>query len=264
MSLLYNQDQEGGIQIADEYDRRGRVVRSVDYMDEDELDKGIPVKKFIQCRTGTTFFPVIKEWDERKQVDTIFVTGPKGVGKSTWIARYITIFKAMYPDSPVYLFSSKDEDEVVDCLPIQRIPMTEEQLETPYTLEEMTKYGEPTLVVFDDIESYGTKIKKEVGRLRDEVLKNGRSRGIYCIVVNHDPCDYQWTKGINGETDYYVIFPNRTRAVAVYSRLLLNKNQMDKKVWDAITKGPLKKTNFVCLRKVPPTIVSDRWVLADW
>ena len=57
-----------------------------------------------------------------------------------------------------------------------------------YFIKYFTNEGKKNLIIFDDIQDYPTKnINKLVARFRDEVLRNGRSLGIYTIYVNHKP-----------------------------------------------------------------------------
>ena len=70
----------------------------------------------------------------------------------------------------------------------------------------MSGQTKPTLVIFDDIEDFATKKQnKEIERLRDEVLRNGRSYGIYSIFVHHQPTDYKATRNMIFESNKTIV-----------------------------------------------------------
>src|SRR5690606_334372 len=95
----------------------------------------------------------------------------------------------------ILLFSSKEKDKVLDDLPIERVRIDDDIFNNPYTLSEISSKSKPSLAVFDDVQDFKSrKINIEIARLRDEIMRNGRSYGIYSLFIYHDPCDYKQTK----------------------------------------------------------------------
>lgn len=251
MSLNFEGD---GKHIATIYTPNNKPIKEV-FADEEEggLDK-------IRLNDDTHFFISIQDYDENKQVDRVYVCGETGCGKSSFIKLYILHFHQQYPQASVLLFSSKNEDECMDKIPyINRVNIDEDILHNPYTLKEISSNSEITLCVFDDIEDFSSKkINNEVARLRDEVLRNGRSYGIFSIFVHHNPTDYKATRNMIFEANKVVIFPKRS-GKGTYNYLMDKKLLLDKECRDLINN---LKSSWVCINKqVPKSIISDKYIM---
>lgn len=238
----------------------------VEMIDEkDMLAKKEPLKKIKVIRKNEMFFPIVRTFDKKdpknEQVDKIYICGPGGCGKTTWIRQYISLFKKKYPKSEVLLFSSKDHDKKIDDLGVKRLDIDDDVLQNPFTMQELSKMSSPVLTIFDDIENFGNKkINLEISRLRDEILTNGRSYGIFCLYVHHDPCDYKNTKTQIFEANKVVIFPKRC-GEGTYDYLLEKKLHLKKKVISEINH---LKSDWVCINKgLPNTIISNKYILLN-
>ena len=121
--------------------------------------------------------------DDPDQRDSIYVTGPSGTGKSTWIGQFIAEYKLKYPKRKVILFSAKPSDPVLDAHHVIRIPVDyENMVANPVELDELEK----SLTLFDDIDQFGDKeVQHGIYKLRDQILEVGRSKGISIITVSH-------------------------------------------------------------------------------
>lgn len=231
------------------------------YTDSDDLpEKFEPLKKIRINEKDKTFFQTVTDFNKTNQTDRIFVSGETGCGKSTYIADYVRKFKEKYPKAHILLFSSKKEDEQLDKIKyIERVNIDEDILVNPYTLNEISVVSKPLLTIFDDIQDFPTKkINQEIARLRDEILRNGRSYGIFSIYVNHDPSDYRNTKSQLFEANKCVIFPKRCGEGA-YNYLMDKKLHIGKKQIELINS---LKSSFVCINKsVPRTAISDKYIL---
>jgi energy-coupling factor transporter ATP-binding protein EcfA2 len=224
-----------------------------------------PLKRIKVMRKNEFFFPIVRTFDLKnpkcEQVDKIYICGPGGCGKTTWIRQYISLFKKKYPKSEVLLFSSKDHDKKIDDLGVKRLDIDDEVLQNPFTMQELSKMSSPVLTIFDDIENFGNKkINIEIARLRDEILTNGRSYGIFCLYVHHDPCDYKSTKTQIFEANKVIIFPKRC-GQGTYDYLLEKKLHIGKKTIGEINS---LKSNWICINKgMPNTIISDKYILLN-
>ena len=251
--MAINFEKEGK-KIADIYNHNAIVGEVYVLEDADDgLDK-------IRINDDTYFFPAITDYKEDEQVDRIYVTGETGCGKSSFIRSYIQKFIQQYPKAPVLLFSSKNEDGVLDDIKnVNRVVIDDDIYNNPYTLKEISGNGKPVLAVFDDIEDFANKkINNEVARLRDEILRNGRSYGIYSIFVHHNPTDYKATRNMIFEANKVVIFPKRS-GKGTYNYLMEKKLLLSKEHMDMIN---TLKSSYVCINKqMPKSIISDKYII---
>jgi len=260
MSLSEDKLGKNSVLIANQYNKK-HVEGTIYYTDEDELKENFkPLRKARINNKISHFFPAITDFFKTNQVDHIMVSGQTGCGKTTFIKEYAEHFKQKYPKARGLLFSSKKEDELLDTLKfIDRVDIDEDILVNPYTLEEMGSISKPSLIIFDDIQDFpNKKLNVEIARLRDEVMRNGRSSGLFSIYVNHDPCDYKATKSQIFEANKMVIFPKKC-GMGTYNYLLEKKLHLNKKTIEAIN---TLKSNYVCINKnVPNSVISDNYIL---
>lgn len=141
--------------------------------------------------------------DER---DVIYISGPSGSGKSTQAGIYAKYYHLMFPKNKIFLFSMKTSDQTLDKYPfITRIKLDDELYLDPIQLDEL---GD-ALILFDDIDAIpNKKINKEIQRLIDMVLLQGRDRHISVIFISHLSCDYRRTRLILLESNIIILFPN--------------------------------------------------------
>ena len=244
-----------GVPLANIYDEDNNISQKLYYNEDDTtgLDK-------IRVPEGLSLFPIIPDFIKDEQVDRIYVCGETGCGKSSFIAEYIIKFLNKYPKATLLLFSSKKEDKCLDSFKqVRRVVIDDEILNNPYTLQEISSNTKPTLAIFDDIEDFpNKKLNKEVERLRDEILRNGRSYGIYSIFVHHNPTDYKATRNMIFEANKVVIFPKRS-GKGTYNYLLEKKLLISKEQIDIINKA---KSSFVCIvKQIPKCVIADKYLL---
>lgn len=252
MSLNF---EGNGAAIAFIYDDNNNLIQEVcaDADDETGLNK-------IRINDNTHFFPAIPDWEEDEQVDRVYVCGETGCGKSTFIRQYVCHFLNQYPKATCLLFSSKTEDKQLDSIKqVNRVVIDDDIYHNPYTLQEIGGRTKPVLCIFDDIEDFkNKKINNEVARLRDEILRNGRSFGLYSIFVHHNPTDYKATRNMIFEANKVVIFPKRS-GKGTYNYLMEKKLLLSKEHIDLINN---LKSQFVCINKqVPKSIISDKYII---
>jgi len=250
--------EEDGKKVAEMYDDNGNIIDEV-YIDEEDEEQGLDK---IRINDESSFFPAITDFRDDDQVDRIYVCGETGCGKSTFIRSYVIKFLQKYPKATILLFSSKDKDKSLDDIrQINRVVIDDDIYHNPYTLEEISGRSKPTLTIFDDIEDFkNKKINNEVARLRDEILRNGRSYGIYSIFVHHNPTDYKATRNMIFESNKVVIFPKRSSKGA-YNYLLDKKLLIPKEHVDMINN---LKSTYVCINKqIPKCIISDKYIIVS-
>lgn len=126
-----------------------------------------------------------------KTVEKLYVAGPSGSGKSTYIANWLKEYKRMFPENPIYLFSTVTEDEVLDKLDPVRIPLDEELLLEPIQPEDIAD----SVCIFDDVDTVqDASIRKYISGLRDWLLECGRHHRIRLCMTSHNLSNYKATR----------------------------------------------------------------------
>jgi hypothetical protein len=184
-------------------------------------------------------------FDDTKERQVFMVAGMSGSGKSTYTAELCKTYHKQYPKNKIILFSNKPSDPVFDKLRfVQRIIIDEDLLKEPITLNELEK----SLVIYDDVEySTNKDIDKELDRIRDLILQQGRSYKTSFIYISHQANNYKQTRIILNECNSITIFPAMTTRYSL--KYLLDKyfgfdkQQISKLCslpsrWVQITKAP--------------------------
>lgn len=233
-----------------------------DTKDDDNEKK---IKKIRIIEPDEFFFPIINDFEDSENNTRCYISGPSGCGKTRYIRMYVMFFKKKYPKGKVLLFTSKSEDKYLDDLGIKRIQIDEDILSDPMKIDDLDRYEKPLLCIFDDIEDFkgSTEKKSEmlnnaVASFRDECMRNGRSKGIYLLYVNHNPTEYKKTRNQIHEANECVMFPRQcdqgTYDYFLNKKLFLKKNNIE-----SINE---LKSNFVMINKGNPKfIISNKYIL---
>lgn len=142
---------------------------------------------------------------EEGQRQAILISGPSGIGKSTWMSKYIKEYHADFPNNKIYFFSKKEEDPEIDKYKyIIRVLLDEEFLEgEPLDCKDLSN----SLCCFDDIENLSDKkLREVVYKLKDNLLETGRSENIYLCITAHLAMNHKDTKITNNESTAFVFF----------------------------------------------------------
>ena len=184
-------------------------------------------------------------FDTTKERQVFMITGMSGSGKSTYTGDLIKAYHKQHPKNDVFVFSNKTEDPALDKYKIKRIPIDEDLLEDHINLDELRS----SLVIFDDIEGNPSKeINREMDRLRDLILQQGRSYKVSFIYISHLANNYKQTRTILNECNAITIFPAMTTKYALKYLLEkyfgFDKNDINKVVhlpsrWVTIYKAPI-------------------------
>ena len=247
-----------------ELTKNSKIIGCVSYIpnDEFEIPKGERLKRVRLNKKSEMFFPEIIDFDKDNQVQSTYITGMKGCGKTTYVINYAIIFHRKYPKAKIYLFSSKKVDEKLDDLKfIERMEIDDDYLLNPMTIEEIHAKSKISLCIFDDVQDFpNKKLTSEIGRFRDECLRNGRSRGIFNLCVFHNSCSYRETRDQIYECDKFIIFPHRCKR-GTYDYLMEKKLHLTRDIIKMINE---LKSNFVCIDQGPvPTIIADKYIILD-
>lgn len=190
----------------------------------------------------TKLMPIIDPTVERQ---VFYITGMSGSGKTTYVNMLIDSYTKFYKGKrKVFLFSNKEWDNSYTSKHITKIQLNEELLDDPLSLDELIN----SFVIMDDIEGVPNKaIEKELDRIRDLILQQGRQYKITFAYVSHLANNYKQTRTILNECHCVVVFPYMTTAYSL--KYLLEKYfGFDKR---QIQKFQKLNSRWVCLWKSP-------------
>lgn len=190
-------------------------------------------------------FPLPSEKPEQ-----VYASGPNGSGKTYWASQWLKLFRRMYPDKPIYIFSDVAEDPLLDKIKggVERIALDDNLIEDPIKPADL----EDSVVVFDDIDSIADDdIRKAVNTLRDTLLKTSRHNNIYVICTNHLSTDYKNTRTLINECRSIVCFP-KSGAVNQISRIFKDYCGMTSKQVEDVMQIP---SRWIMLHKNYPMYI---------
>ena len=188
-------------------------------------------------------------FDTKLERSVWMVCGMSGSGKSTYTAALCKTYHQQYPKNKIILFSNKKEDPVFDRLSyIDRILINDDLLKDPINLSELKN----TLVLFDDVEHNPSKeIAKELIRISDLILQQGRSYRCSFVYISHQSNNYKATRNILNECHHVVVFPAMCTRYSL-NYLFGNYFGFDKETISKICKLP---SRWVQVTKSPPCVL---------
>ncbi len=158
-----------------------------------------------------------------------YVAGPSGSGKSTYAAQYIAMYKKLFPENEIIVFSRKPSDPVLDKLKPSRFIIDESIVTNPIDITQ--DLDGPCLVLFDDVDTVQSdKIRKAVSKLKNDILEIGRSYEVYILVTSHliNGNDRKDSRTIFNELHTFTFFPKAGNRYAI-DYALKNYFGLDKK-----------------------------------
>jgi len=193
-------------------------------------------------------------FDPKVERQVHYITGQSGSGKSTITGELVKNYHKIFPKNDIFLFSNKPSDPALDCFKyITRVPFVEELIEDPIDLAMIKN----SLVIFDDVEgTTDKKIEKELVRISELILNQGRASRVSFIYISHLANDYKRTRTILNEMNSITVFPQFCSAYSL--KYLLEK-------YLGFGKEDIKKlTNLpsrsVTILKAPTTVVHEKGV----
>jgi len=114
----------------------------------------------------------------------LYVCGQSGSGKSHFTTEYVKQYKKMYPKRDIFVISSIEEDSSIDSLKPKRINVLHpEFMHDEFTSEDF----KDSLVIFDDIDVFPTKVREKVMEIVNNLLIVGRHFNASLIMTTHNP-----------------------------------------------------------------------------
>ena len=194
---------------------------------------------------------IVPMFDTTADRQVCMIGGMSGSGKSYYTAQLCRTYKRQYPDNKIVLFSNKPSDPAFDVLAyVERVVIDDDLLEEPIGLDELRN----TLVIFDDVEYTSNKsVDKELDRIRDLILQQGRSFKTSFVYVSHQFNNYQQTRTILNECHSITFFP--ATATKYSMKYLFDKYfGFDRKTVDKLMRLP---SRWVTIYKSPPLCLYD-------
>lgn len=142
-----------------------------------------------------------------EEIRVSYIAGPSGSGKSTYAADYIHKYRLLHPKSKFFLFSKVKKDDVLDKLKPHRITISEDLIEDPIELDDITPNS---IILFDDIDTISNKkIQTSINNIKEQILEMGRHLNIQCITTSHliNGNDRKASRTILNELQSLTFFP---------------------------------------------------------
>lgn len=201
------------------------------------------------CNENETLQLVPNNKTERQ---CIYICGQSGSGKSYFTSNFVKEYKKLNPKNSIYVISSIDEDKSIDSLkPIRLNVLSTEFLEDDISSEDF----KDSLVIFDDIDVFGNKVRKKIMAIVNNILQIGRHFNVSVCFTTHNPCAGNETKILLAEAHIITIFPKTTGNRAL-KYLLDNYLGLDSKQIDKIKK--MKSRAVSIIRGYPMVIIGEK------
>ncbi len=187
-------------------------------------------------------------------VEKVYISGVSGSGKSTYTGKYLDEFVKIFPDDPIYIFSSVPEDGPLDKHDPIRIPIDDSLIDDPLVIHDF----ENSITVFDDTDTIQNIVyKSAVNAIKAEMIEIGRHYNARCIVTSHMLSNYRETRQILNEATSVTFFPKSSGVYHI--RQFLKKHAgLDKKQIEKLLKIP---TRWITLyRCYPSYLVWERGI----
>jgi hypothetical protein len=193
---------------------------------------------------------MIKPIPDIETRECIYVAGPAGSGKSTYVRQYAQAYNKLFPRRPVYLFSKVANDtSLTDIKNLNVIDINEELYQEPIECDELKK----SLCIFDDVSTISDKkTKTAVFDLINDILEIGRHSEIYICVTNHLLTDYTNTRTILNECTSITMFPTAGSSYQI-KYVLKQYFGLDSKSINKILKLPSRYVTVY--KKFPMTVM---------
>jgi len=185
---------------------KGAEPSMIEFIVQQEISKALKDdKKDMKFKDGK-LIPLVNP----KMRESLYISAPAGAGKSVYASKYAKIYKHMFPENSIILFSAKNKDPAFDKLKykgehfITRVKLDETYLEDPLQAKDLVS----TLCIFDDVDFITDKdLKKEIIQLREKLLGEGRADETYVIITTHIMNNGNQTKLPLAEASSITFFP---------------------------------------------------------
>lgn len=231
--------------------KKGTPIYMASPEEVDEVHNGFKRYSLDNPKYKDFHFELSVNTSQERQI--MYVTGQSGSGKSFWCRRYLESYQKVYPDRPIYLFSSIAEDDSIDKIKnLQRVKLTPELIHEEFSAEDF----KDSCVVMDDCDVILDKaLRKKVLQIQGSILQIGRHFNVSCLITSHVATNGADTKLILTESHSITLFPNNMNARSLKylceSYMGLDKNEIKQL-------KKLKGRSVTFCKTFPKVIVSDK------
>lgn len=177
----------------------------------------------IKCKQKIQVLP------RKDIIEKLYISGVSGSGKSTYSGKYIKEFKKLFKDDEIFIFSSVGKDEAFDKYHPVRIPIDEDLINDPLTIQDF----ENSLTIFDDTDTIRNKVYRDiVNDIKAEIIEIGRHYKARCLITSHLISNFHSTRQILNECTSITFFPRASGTYHIKNYLKthagLDKNQISR------------------------------------
>lgn len=240
----------------------GNLIAIIQSKHGKNIKKLYVTDKVDRVRNGTNYFTVSPNEELQLVPNTkterqcVYICGQSGSGKSYFTTNYVKQYKKSYPKRNIYVISSIEQDSSIDSLKPNRINV----LHPDFMDEEFTAQDfKDSLVIFDDVDVFPTKIRKKVLSIVNNILQIGRHFNVSVCFTTHNATNGAETKILLSEAHVIVVFPKTTGNRAL-KYLLDSYLGLDKKQIDKIKK--MKSRAVSIIRGYPMVILGNEAIVA--
>lgn len=218
-----------------------------------------------------------------EQVDTIFIAGGNGVGKSFLASKFAQNYRLFYPENRIFIFRAKSFDKSYDgkieglikpklnrvflktLLPRRKKDDSddeesegEQEVEKDLQDDAYLDDYRNSLIIFDEINIINDKdIRAGLLKFKDNVLQLGRSYGISVISIQHKALGGPETLKEFTECKTIIMYPKRARLQA--KDILIKLKFPDKIIENMILNDQAREERWLALI-MPNILVTENYV----
>lgn len=225
----------------------GAVIYAVDQ----KVGKGLPNYQYEVYDGVFSMLP-------NKTCRVIFIAGPQGAGKSKWAGNYIREYMVDYPEAPLFLFSTVDNDNSLEGIPFTRIIMDNEMVEKEFEVKE---FPDDCVMLFDDTDQVmDAKLEKAIHNLIRRVIQIGRHKNIQIIITSHSMLGngVKMSKVIMSELNAFTFFPMASSAQQLQYALGAHLNCSKEAIKQMLK---LDSRWITLIKQYPPIVLSEHKVV---
>ena len=222
------------------YDKQ-KIYLAIDEDDQEKVKKGF--QKLNLKKVGGKF-EIVPNEDAEREIG--YICGQSGSGKSYFVSMYVDKYKKRFKKNKIYLFSEVHDDEKLNKFNPIKIKLDSELINDELDYKDFDN----SLVIFDDVDAIkDKKIKDEVYKILNSILKMGRHTNTSVLITNHNASEREKTKNIFCESHFICYFPfGGSQKQLKY--MLESHADLDKK---DIAYNKTLKSRWVCVKKNYPT-----------
>ncbi len=197
--------------------------------------------------------------NENKNSDHNFINGKRGAGKTYYLSKLVENYVKLFPKNPVFLFSLKPKDDLLDNIITKRVDLNSYVEEGGLTASD---FPDNSFIIYDDIDMINSEgpdfLQKKIYHLMNSLIQLSRDRNITVAQTSHLCTNNQETKhSLNGASCfvffYGAVSPQIKNALKTY--LGLSKENIK------LILGLKNSRSCTIFTTVPPVVMTEKEIL---